>query len=433
MRAWHVWPVLVLALAAAVLGLATNNSPAEIAALAVLAVLLLGGVYRLLLSGEIEGERRLVATVIPWGGSLTQVITLTNRSRLRVTGVRVVDDATLPQHPTGYVASLPGRRSLTWDVSVPCRTRGRYQVGPLTASTADPLGLFPATRTVEQGKSVLVLPRWVQLTRCALALDGALPGDFRGHHHQETPLNVAGIRAYEPGDPVAKIHWRASARAGSLLTKQFDQEVQSTLWLALDLDGALPPETEELLVTIATSLGMYALQQKNLHVGLLASGTVPVVLQPARDRAHQRRLQEHLAEVHAGTRAALLDQLAAINRYIRPQHVLILITSQNAGVWASRLPPFLQRGVAVRAVQIVDNQERPAGLGRASMKATHPPSQPAWPVPHLRIPVALSDPLRAESLVSALELGLPGEQIAVGLASTAVSSAAETSVPVLRP
>ena len=418
MRTWQFWPVLALALAATVLGLATNNAPAEIAALATLAVLLLGGIYRLLLSGEIAGERHVTAAVIPWGGSLTQIVTLTNRSRLRVAGVRVVDDATLPQHPAGYVASLPGRRSLTWDVSVPCRTRGRYQVGPLTASTTDPLGLFPSTHTVEPGRSVLVLPRWVQLTRCALALDGALPGDFRGHHLQETPLSVAGVRVYEPGDPVAKIHWPASARAGSLMTKQFDQEVQSTLWLALDLDGDIPFDTEELLVTIATSLGMYALQQKNLHVGLLASGAVPVVLQPARDRAHLRRMQEHLAEVHAGTREALLDQLAALNQHIRPQQVLLLITGHNAEVWAPRLPLFLQRGVAVRAVQVVDDLERSDGSERASTT-----SGSSWPVPHLRIPVVLYDPHLAANLVDALELGFPGEQIATALASVATSSA----------
>jgi hypothetical protein len=41
--------------------------------------------------------------------------------------------------------------------------------------------------------------------------------------------------------------------------------VQTTIWLALGLDGALPSEAEELLVTAATSLGMYALQQGALR------------------------------------------------------------------------------------------------------------------------------------------------------------------------
>lgn len=394
MRIWHA---LLLALLAGALGLATENHPAEIAALALLGILVIGACYRLLLTGEIEGDRQIVASVIPWGGSLVETITLTNRSRVRLPSVRVVDYADLPRHPKGYAASLPPRRSLTWEVVVPCRERGRYAVGPIEATNGDPLGLFVTERVVEQGTSVLVLPRWVALTRCTFPLDGTLPGDLHGQRRGESPPAITGVRTYQPGDPVSRIHWHASARAGQLMTKQFDPEVQTTLWLALDLDGALPRDVEELLVTVTTSLGMYALQQEHVRVGLIASGTHPVILPPERDHAQHRRLQEMLAEVHAGGhKTSLAEQVATASRQVNPQHVVILLTGRDAGVWGMMLTQLQQRGVATRVAHVT---ERSRG--------------DAWPVPALTVPVALADPALEDALITALE---DGDNMGTGVA-----------------
>ena len=42
-------------------------------------------------------------------------------------------------------------------------------------------------------------------------------GEIRMTHRLfEDPTRIAGVRAYEAGDPLNRVHWRATARTGSL-------------------------------------------------------------------------------------------------------------------------------------------------------------------------------------------------------------------------
>lgn len=384
MRGWQAFTLAVLA---GVLGLALGNRVALIAALALSAVLLIGGVYRFFSVGDVRSTRQMGDDIVMWGDDYAQQVTLTNHSILPIPAIRVVDQTTLPEHPGGYVTSLKARRSVTWDIAVPCRQRGRYQVGPIEATMSDPLGLFPVTRRIGAAASILVLPRWVPLTRSALKLDGFLPGEARGRMRGESPPTVTSVRDYSAGDSMASIHWPASARTGQLMTKLFDPEVQTSLWLALDLDGDLPADVEELLVTAATSLGMYSLQQAKLRVGLIASGQIPAVLGCERGKPQQYRLQETLAEVHAGQAATLLTQFGPLQQRLGPGHAVVLLTASGPEKWGAWLARQARQGVAVRIVQVV----------AAEAAAVQ------WGLPTVTIPLALGDPAYQGELMQCLE------------------------------
>jgi uncharacterized protein (DUF58 family) len=215
-----------------------------------------------------------------------------------------------------------------------------------------------------------------------------MPGEARGRRRGESPPAVVSVREYAAGDSIAAIHWPASARAGQLMTKLFDPEIQTSLWLALDLDGALDPAVEELLVTTGTSLGLYGLRQSALRVGLVASGAVPAELPSERGRPQQYRLQEVLAEVHAGTDvgATLVDQLAKIDRQLGIGHVVVLLTQRGPDVWADWLQRLARRGVGTRVVYVA---ELPM----------------SWPVHSVHLTSSLADPARSDALVEALEHG----------------------------
>lgn len=396
MRAWQA---ALLTLVAGVVGLATGSRSIEIAALALVVVLVIGAIYRGLQVGDVHGTRRVSDEVVSWGESLGQQITLTNDSRLGVPALRIADQSTLPDHPHGYVTSLKAKHSITWDVEIPCRQRGRYRVGPVEAHMSDPLGLFPVRRRLGDASSILVLPRWVSLKRCALKLDGFMPGEARGRRRGESPPAVVSVREYTAGDSVSSIHWPASARTGQLMTKLFDPEVQTTLWLALDLDGELSHDVEELLVTATTSLAMYALHQANLRVGLCASGLLPVIVPSERGKPHQYQMQEVLAEVHVGTAGTLGDQLAKLDRNLGPGHVVVLVTARGPdamGPWLGRL---LRRGVAARVVEVrQDVQDAVDAREQAST-----PDAKRWPVPAIYLPAALADVAQERALITHLE------------------------------
>lgn len=384
MRWWQATLMLVVA---AAVGLATGSRPFLVAGLALVLLLVVGVWYRRLLVAEVIGRRLTSTPVVNWGDMFVHTILFENRSHLLIPAVRVLDETSLPEHDHGYVASIPPRSTVTWELpGVPCTERGRYQVGPTVAHMTDPMGLFVVERLIAGKTSVLVLPRWVHLRRSALALDGFMPGEARGRRRGESPPAVTGLRDYVAGDSLAAIHWPASVRAGHLMTKLFDPEVQTTLWLALDLDATLGKPREELLVTAATSLGMYALRRAGLRVGVFVGGSVRVGLVAERGHRQQVQLLEYLAEVRSGDAVELSAVLRQYDRWIGPGHVVVLFTDRGPDVWGSWLQHFMRRGIAPRVVSAHDGAR-------------------GWDVPYVALPETLADPDHAQELVRALEGG----------------------------
>ena len=84
-----------------------------------------------------------------------------------------------------------------------------------------------------------------------------------------------GVREYRPGDPRRNVHWRTTARAGRLIVKEFADQTQPALTIALDLraGSAIGPDganTLELGIKVAASLANHA-QQRGLPVCLVAN------------------------------------------------------------------------------------------------------------------------------------------------------------------
>jgi uncharacterized protein (DUF58 family) len=58
------------------------------------------------------------------------------------------------------------------------------------------------------------------------AAEGQAQARFRA---RQWTANAAGVRDYQPGDPLRRIHWPSTARRERLLVKQFDLEVSGDL------------------------------------------------------------------------------------------------------------------------------------------------------------------------------------------------------------
>ena len=67
-------------------------------------------------------------------------------------------------------------------------------------------------------------------------------GDVRLMHRlYEDPTRIAGVRPYEPGDPLNRIHWRATARTGTLHSKITEPSTLTGATVLLDFhNGGYP-------------------------------------------------------------------------------------------------------------------------------------------------------------------------------------------------
>ncbi len=123
---------------------------------------------------------------------------------------------------------------------------------------------------------MLVFPKIVPLRGYDLASRRPI-GEVRLTHRLfEDPTRIAGIREYQHGDPLNRVHWRATARTGTLHCKMYEPSCIAGVTLLLDFHKSVytprrEPDRSELAVTLAASLAN-AVYQLGQQIGLVTNG-----------------------------------------------------------------------------------------------------------------------------------------------------------------
>src|SRR5580698_902917 len=136
-----------------------------------------------------------------------------------------------------------GEKSLLYQVTF--LMRGFYQLGPLLLESGDLFGLHRRFRLETKPHFVLVFPKIVPLRGYDLASRRPI-GEVRLTHRLfEDPTRIAGVRQYQQGDPLNRIHWRATARTGALHSKVYDASTIAGATILLDFHRDSYPARNE--------------------------------------------------------------------------------------------------------------------------------------------------------------------------------------------
>lgn len=247
------------------------------------------------------------------GDMVTVVVRVENRSRLWIPWVLIED--LLPRHallpPPGrlqvrgrrlHLMSLRpgGRENVMYQLH--CAGRGLFQIGPLVLETGDLFGLHRRYRVLTDPHFILVYPEVVPLQGYDIAWRRPIGEVYLSHRLYEDPTRIAGVRPYERGDPLRRIHWRATARTGTLHSKIYEPSTISGATIVLDFHQSGYPEHHgyaraELAVTAAASIAN-ALYEMGQQVGLVTNG------QDAADRIRQEGWDYDIRSRQTAQRAA---------------------------------------------------------------------------------------------------------------------------------
>ncbi len=268
--------------------------------------------------------------------------------------IELWNESTLPVSLPGRVVGVPARGTRQWLAKVTLTRRGSYRLGTLRVRTGDPFGLFSSEMVVGQATNVVVFPEIIPLPHWRLPpspIDGTAP--TRRRYEAATPL-VTGVRPYNHGDAINRIHWLSSARHGELHVKEFDLEQAADLWIALDLDrsvhaGIGNDASVETAVTIAASIAMRTLGD-NRSVAMTASARRIQVHQPDRGPRVEQKLLHLLANVQADGSNPLAEVLNATIPQLRRGMTLCIITGSTDRAWVRSLAGLRRRGVAALAI-----------------------------------------------------------------------------------
>ncbi|MYE05980.1 MAG: DUF58 domain-containing protein, partial [Chloroflexi bacterium] len=304
------------------------------------------------------------------GESIIERFEVINDSAIPKLWLEVEEASDLPGHTAQFVTSLGRSGHRNWRVQTQCDRRGLYNLGPITVRSSDPFDIFHRELRFGHRRGLVVYPRALELPRYSVP-PANLPGEgrFRRRTHYVTP-NASGIRDYEPGDSVNRIHWKSSLRTGSLKVKTFELDPASHLWVVLDLSGqdhlgTGDDATIEIAVTIAASVVRLFINQ-NRSVGLMMFGERLDVIEPDRGSQHFGRILESLAVAQPIGNVPVASILYQQSRRWGRHTTVIVITPSTDPRWQGAIRTLTQRGVKA-AVALIDLD---AWGGRAGAAAT---------------------------------------------------------------
>jgi uncharacterized protein (DUF58 family) len=275
-------------------------------------------------------------------------LTIDNNGRT-IINCRLVDNlpaALVPDPPVQRLTAFP-RVPARLRYYVEPRDRGDYETGWLYVRYRSPLGLaerwaqakltqtvriYPALRTTDEQQIFLARSRQIDL-QLRQARQRGLGRDFES------------LREYREGDDLRDICWTASARRGSLITRQYQTERSQPVWIVLDCGrlmrsrvaagraapaGTWDPTAPRIhskldhACSTAVALAQLALYSGD-RVGLLAYGQgIQQRLLPGRGSDHLRQLIELLAQVKSeASEADHLRATTVLNR-LQPRRSLVL-------------------------------------------------------------------------------------------------------------
>ena len=249
-----------------------------------------------------------------------------------------------------YFPYLPKHDRVQQTIPVTFPRRGVYRQEAFRIVTRFPFGFLRKARQLNLKTEALVYPSvepTAEYLQILPGLQGALESLTKGRGQ-----DLYALRDYLPTDSARHVHWKASARSGSLMVREFTREDDCRILLVLD--PHLSPEDASLLklsipvtinrferaITICASLAWHFYENNSLLQ--FRSAGFETTLAPADEIIFS--ILERLAVAQPlppDPRQSLMADLAA-----SPELFKIIVTSQPHGsvpasVWSSSYVVFL--------------------------------------------------------------------------------------------
>jgi uncharacterized protein (DUF58 family) len=215
------------------------------------------------------------------------------------------------------VFSLGIRASHQIEYDLRAFKRGYFELGPTSVSSGDPLGMVKPAQREFPGTSLTIYPQILSLAELGLPSRSPFGTIKRQNPIFEDPTRLMGKRAFQAGDSVRRVDWKATASTGDLMVKLYEASIALDLAVLLDLqresyDMQSIYDSTELAVTAAASLAAWA-KHRGHTLGLLTNGLDPLTdaavekpIPPGKGAGHFINILELLARIQIGeTRSTL--------------------------------------------------------------------------------------------------------------------------------
>ena len=269
--------------------------------------------------------------------------------------------------------------------------RGSHRFGPVTIYVRDIIGRLSGGEQIEQPNTLIVAPRMAEVRHDEREMSPL--GDRRARRSLTVdPALVAGVRPFQPGDSLRHIHWRATARLGSTVSRRLEPARGREVVLVIDVQTVEGPalswdeDAFENLCVVAASLARRLLAE-GASVGMAAANYAGspqkfAWLPPRASLAHLPRAGELLARIGPVPSSPLSALLAWLTRRIPAGATVILLSARHPSRHLAALRRMKRVGFGVELVMVGPDATENARAARlVRLRAMTGSVEPSWSKP----------------------------------------------------
>jgi len=349
--------------------------------------------------------RRIGTTRAVWGDQVGLDVEVWNRKLLPLPLLTADDHVTDTLRVAGrpLVASeRPGQGALqnSWSLLwyervirhlvIDAHRRGAFTFGPVRLTVSDLFERGTNSEEREMPGELLVRPRTVPI-RVPPAAAAPL-GTARARTSLFTdPSRFAGVRPYQPGDPMRRIHWRATARIGAHVSRRYEPVHERQVLIAVDLQTVSGPhwlmifddDQVEALCVAAASLARRLLDSDSacgLLLGAqLVGGRRYAYVPPSAASSQLGRIEDVLAQVQPILSLPFERLLGVVPRQLTPGGTIFTLAARDPQPYADRLRRLSRTGYAVTHLALgPDRDAHRAGMAALGIPARVAELDPDW-------------------------------------------------------
>ena len=129
---------------------------------------------------------------------------------------------------------LPPLRSKEYRYAMSCPHRGHYQLGISRVRVTDIFGLFTFGRKIQQGNAqVSVFPKTETVT--AMPIEPGETGPQGRVKTSEDMSSPSGVRPWQDGDHLKKVHWKLTMRKRELMVRTYEESARPDTLVLMDV------------------------------------------------------------------------------------------------------------------------------------------------------------------------------------------------------
>ncbi|RDI37956.1 DUF58 domain-containing protein [Falsibacillus pallidus] len=259
---------------------------------------------------------------------------------------------------------FPGfKRKMKYEYAIKRLPRGEHIFSEFKLKTGDAIGLIEKERLVSKQSDLLVYPSYTDLTYRTLESRYDQGTTSSKVKIQKDTTMVSGVREYLPGDRVSWVHWKATAKTNTIMTKEFEEKESHDVLVVLD---RTPSRSFELMVKFTASI-VKAILKRGAQMGMISIGETPASFPIRGGDFQQQQLFYHLAKVKPDSGIPIGKILKEEVNYFQQSVTMLIISSeltqelvQTAGYHAKR------RGVVV--LFVIKPEKEPLGKEEAAFR-----------------------------------------------------------------